>query len=75
ATTELIAKLAKQNETTPEAISLGWLMRHPSRIQPVIGSANPERIIACKDAIQQAERMTREQWNELYVSARGAVMP
>ncbi|MDQ0111895.1 aldo/keto reductase [Paenibacillus harenae] len=75
ATTELVAKLAKQNETSPEAISLGWLMRHPSRIQPVIGSANPERIIACKDAIEQAELITREQWNELYVTARGAVMP
>jgi predicted oxidoreductase len=33
-------------------------MRHPALVQPVIGTMNPERIIACRDAEQQAQAMT-----------------
>ncbi|MDQ5854020.1 MAG: aldo/keto reductase [Chloroflexota bacterium] len=74
-TAALVQQLATEKETTSEAIILGWLMRHPAKIQPVIGTANPERIIACKDAEQQSQLMTREEWYRLYVSARGANMP
>ncbi len=74
-TAALVQQLAAEKETTSEAIILGWLMKHPAKIQPVIGTANPERIIACKDAEQQSQLMTREEWYSLYVSARGANMP
>ncbi|CAM4349162.1 aldo/keto reductase [Paenibacillus alkaliterrae] len=74
-TSALVQQLAEENETTPEAIVLGWLMKHPARIQPVIGTVNPERILACRDAVRQSERMTREQWYTLLVSARGVNMP
>jgi predicted oxidoreductase len=74
-TAELVQKLASEKETTSEAIVLGWLMKHPARIQPVLGSANPERIKACQDAERQSELMTREEWYELYVSARGQALP
>ena len=50
-------------------------MKNTAKIQPVIGTANPERIIACKDAEQQSQLMTHEEWYRLYVSARGANMP
>lgn len=74
-TAALVQQMAKTKETTPEAIVLGWLMRHPAAIQPVIGTINPERIAACGDAEQQAQQMTREEWYTLYVSARGEPMP
>ncbi|HEY0829019.1 MAG TPA: aldo/keto reductase [Bacilli bacterium] len=74
-TAALIKQMANIKETTPEAISLGWLMKHPALIQPVIGTANPERIIACHDAERQSQQMTREEWYTLYSSARGAAMP
>lgn len=74
-TAELVQQMAAEKETTAEAIVLGWLMKHPAKIQPVIGTANPERIIACKDAEQQSQLMTREEWYSLYVSARGKNMP
>ncbi|WP_159881272.1 aldo/keto reductase [Paenibacillus puerhi] len=75
ATAELVRQLALEKDTTPEAIVLGWLMRHPARIQPVIGTANAGRIRACADAGRQAELMTREEWYTLYISARGKAMP
>ncbi|SDD02571.1 Predicted oxidoreductase [Paenibacillus sp. UNCCL117] len=75
ATAGLVQQMAKDKETTPEAIVLGWMMRHPALIQPVIGTANAARIRACADAARQAELMTREEWYTLYVSARGKALP
>ena len=74
-TAELVKRMADEKSTTPEAIVLGWLMKHPALIQPVIGTTNTDRILACKDAEQQAQLMTREEWYTLYVSARGQAMP
>jgi predicted oxidoreductase len=74
-TAGLVARMAKEKGTTHEAIVLGWLMRHPAMIQPVIGTTNAERIRACADAEAQATAMTREEWYALYVSARGEGMP
>jgi predicted oxidoreductase len=74
-TAALVARMAESKGTTPEAIVLGWLMRHPAQIQPVIGTTSPERIIACQDAERQAGMMSREEWYALYVSARGKPMP
>lgn len=74
-TKELVQKMASEKNTTAEAIVLGWLMRHPARIQPVVGSSNSERIKKCKDAAAIADSMTREEWYSLYVSSRGVKMP
>lgn len=75
ATKELVEKLAKEKETSAEEIVLGWLMRHPAMIQPVIGTTNPERIQNCQGAIREAERMTREEWYSLYSASRGKKLP
>ena len=74
-TAALIKQMAATKETTPEAIVLGWLMKHPTLIQPVIGTIQPERITACQDAEHQSQLMTRDEWYTLYVSARGKNMP
>jgi predicted oxidoreductase len=74
-TAALVGELAAAKQTTREAIVLGWLMRHPAMIQPVIGTITPERITACQDAESQAAQMTRDEWYRLYVSARGTTLP
>jgi predicted oxidoreductase len=75
ATKQLVEQLAMEKETSTEAIVLGWLMRHPAMIQPVIGTTNPERIANCQDSLKQAELMTREEWYSLYVASRGNRLP
>lgn len=72
-TAELVQAMADEKGTTREAIILAWLMRHPSGIQPVIGTANPERIRACGEAANLT--LTREEWYTLYVSSRGRALP
>lgn len=70
-TKQLVQAMALSKETSAEAIVLGWLMRHPAGIQPVIGTVNPERIHRCQDAVRQAKIMTREEWYRLYETSRG----
>jgi len=48
-------------------------MRHPSNIQPIVGSANPKRIKASAEAVTVT--LTREDWYALYVSAKGVELP
>ena len=75
ATTELVALLAEAKETTPETVVLWWLQRHPARIAPVIGTTNPARISACRDAVARPPALTHEEWYELWIAARGAPLP
>ena len=73
ATAALVAQLAEQYQCSREAIVLAWLMRHPAAIQPVIGTANPQRIAACAGASQV--HLSREHWYQLFISSRGAPLP
>jgi predicted oxidoreductase len=75
ATAELVAVIAREQDSTPESVVLGWLMRHPAGIEPVIGTADPARIRACGDAARQAARMDRPEWYRLLTAARGTPVP
>jgi predicted oxidoreductase len=75
ATAALLAEMAREKDTTVEAVLLGWLMKHPAGIAPVIGSANPDRIRACAGAARVAQTMTRPEWYRLWVTARGSNIP
>jgi predicted oxidoreductase len=72
-TAKLVSRLAAEYHVSPEAIVLGWLMRHPANIQPVIGTTNLSRIRACAEARQV--QLSREHWYELYLAARGRALP
>ncbi|MGY4540679.1 putative oxidoreductase [Arthrobacter sp. UYNi723] len=71
----MVAELASEYGTTGEAVLLGWLMKHPAGIAPVIGTVNPARIAACADAARVAEAMTRADWYGLWIAARGSNLP
>jgi predicted oxidoreductase len=74
-TAELVQKMAQQKDTTPESIVLGWLMKHPALIQPVIGTVNVDRVLACRDAVHQSKLMTREEWYALFQSSISKIVP
>ncbi|MEV7723532.1 aldo/keto reductase [Streptomyces sp. NPDC087917] len=75
ATAALLADLAKRKDTTPESVLLWWLRRHPAGIEPVIGTARPDRIRACRDAALAEPVLTHEEWYELWTTARGVPLP
>ncbi|MEU9104413.1 aldo/keto reductase [Streptomyces xanthophaeus] len=75
ATADLLAELAGRKGTTPETVLLWWLARHPAGIAPVIGTARPDRIRACRDAALREPDLTHEEWYELWITARGVPLP
>ena len=74
-TSQLVADLAGKYQVSKEAVVLGWMMKLPQQVQPVIGTINPSRIAACGQAESLAKDLTREDWYRLYVSARERAMP
>jgi predicted oxidoreductase len=68
-----IAVIAEGKGVSGEAIAVAWLLRHPARIQPIVGSTKPERIRAACQA--DAVTLTREEWYRLFVAGRGGPMP
>ena len=75
ATERMVASLAAAKNTTPEAILLWWLQRHPARISPIIGTSRPDRIRACQDAVRRDPDLTHQEWYDLWIAARGAPLP
>lgn len=69
-TLEAIAKLRGVSRTT---IALAWLLKHPSKIQPIVGSTKPDRIREAAK-VDQVD-LTREEWYRLLLAARGEPLP
>lgn len=55
------------------AVAIAWLLRHPARILPVLGTNRLDRIARMSDALKLA--MDRETWFELYTLALGRDVP
>ena len=72
-TYQLVQSLAAQYGTSAEAIVLAWLNRHPSNIQPVIGTTNTARIKACAQVSKI--QLTAAHWYALYESVKGCELP
>ncbi len=69
----LISQLATKHNTTPEAIAVAWLLRHPAPIQPIIGTLNADRIGQTVPA--DDVELSRIEWYQLLAAARGAGVP
>ena len=66
-------ELARAHATTRSAVALAFVMRHPARPIPILGTQNPARIAAATDALKIS--LTRAEWYSLVVAARGVPMP
>jgi predicted oxidoreductase len=72
-TAALAAAYAKDRGVPPEAIALAWLLRHPAKIVPVLGTTKKARLAACAKALDVS--LSREEWYRLFETARGKPMP
>lgn len=70
---ELVTKIARAHGVSNEAVVLGWVMRHPAHIKPVIGTTNIKRIQACLEA--EKIQLSRHEWYELYIEMVGKHLP
>ena len=68
---EVIDALAEEKGVTNSAIAIAWLLRHPAKMQPIVGTTNPKRV---RDIAQaSAVEMTRQEWYALYLAAGNAL--
>lgn len=70
---EALDKAAAAHGTDRTCIALAWLLRHPSGIVPVVGSANPENIRLAARATDFD--LDRETWYRILLAARGEKLP
>lgn len=68
----VINKVAAANGVTNTAIAIAWLLRHPARMQPIVGTTSPARL---KDICKASDvRLSREDWYAIYLAA-GNILP
>jgi len=67
-----INEIAEKYNVSNTTIAIAWLLRHPAKMQPVIGTMNETRL---KDCIKASEiQLTREEWYEIFRGA-GNILP
>ena len=70
---EALEAIARRAGTTRTAVAYAWIMAHPARPIPLVGSQNPARIRAARVAL--TVQLTRAEWYRILVAARDAPMP
>ncbi len=67
-----IDEIADKYKVTNTTIAIAYLLRHPAKMQPIIGTTNVERL---KDCIKATDiYLTREEWYGIYTAA-GNILP
>jgi len=62
-----IDEIAKNKGVSNSAIAVAWILRHPAKIQTIVGTTNSERL---KDICNASNvEITREEWYEIYKAA------
>lgn len=61
---QVAGRLAEESQVSKSAIAIAWILRHPAKIQPLIGTTNAQRLRDICTGINV--ELTREEWYELY---------
>ncbi|MCH4164754.1 MAG: aldo/keto reductase [Lentilactobacillus diolivorans] len=62
-----LEELGTKYHASKNAIATAWILRHPAKVQVLLGTMNPEHI---KDSAAGADiNLTKQEWYDLYFSA------
>ena len=70
---QALERVADPAGVDASAVALAWLLAHPARILPVVGTNNLDRIGHLSDALKV--EMDRESWFEIYTAVLGEEVP
>lgn len=69
---EKLNEIAEIKGVTNSAIAVAWILRHPAKIQTIVGTTKPGRL---KDICKASQvELTKAEWYEIYKSA-GNMLP
>ena len=69
----LFGRICKEQSVSADLVALAWLLTHPAKILPVVGTNNLDRIKLVSRALEV--EMDRETWFELLTAATGHEVP
>lgn len=61
---QTIDKIAEAKGVTNSAIAIAWILRHPAKIQPIVGTTSATRLKEIAKA--STITLTRQEWYEIY---------
>ncbi len=67
-----LGELAEREGVSKAAVAIAWILRHPAKMQAIIGSMNPEHIKDACDAVKV--NLSHNDWYKLYL-ASGKFLP
>lgn len=70
---DALERIARENNVDTAAVAVAWLLAHPAKILPVMGTNNLARISTISKANEV--KMDRQTWFELYTLANGREVP
>lgn len=73
AVAEVCDRIGAEQGVPRVAVILAWAMHHPAGCIPIVGTQQPDRIEDCARATEVG--LSRQQWYEILVAARGEPMP
>ncbi len=73
AVAEALARKAEACGVSVAAAAYSWIMAHPARVIPIVGTQNVGRIAEIADVY--TVRWTRAEWYEVLVASRGEKLP
>lgn len=73
AVTAALDAIARDRGVDVSAVAVAWLLAHPSKILPVMGTNNLSRISRLSDACDV--KLDRQEWYEIYTAASGHEVP
>lgn len=68
-----LAAVARERGAHPAAVAIAWILRHPARIQPILGGRTAAEIRAAAQGLDLV--LSRAEWYRLFNAGRGAPVP
>lgn len=69
----VLERIARVHGVSRVVVALAWLLKHPAGIIPIVGSTDPGNIRECARAAEL--NLSRDEWYQLLVAARGERLP
>lgn len=69
---KVLGELAEKYHVTKAAIAIAWILRHPAKMQVVVGTMNPVHLTEMAKVCEI--ELTHEEWYKLYLSS-GKFLP
>ena len=70
---KVLKKLSEEYNVAEDVLLLSWILKHPAKISPVIGTTNKSRILKANKALEV--QLHLEDWFELLEASTGQEMP